>query len=189
MQRTGIPSGLRSVICATTLRSNASCEALEGRSSSPVPAPTTQPNPSFTLATVNAEPEIQVTTTTEPAPVTTLPAPTTTTVPATTPAEPRAFVAAGWPRGCTIPGTFNEGPCIPRGTCAIPERICGQEAGSINVWNYGGSGASGKYQAMPGTWGGYGGYLYAAWAPESVQDAWAVELWNGGRGCSHWAMC
>ena len=105
---------------------------------------------------------------------------------------PRALdrnVGGGFPRGCTASGSFEPAPCIPRGNCAIPEFICGREAGSINVWNYGGSGASGKYQAMPGTWGGYGGYLYAAWAPEWLQDEWAILLWDNGRGCSHWAAC
>jgi hypothetical protein len=91
------------------------------------------------------------------------------------------------PSGCV----GGESACIPTtpGTCVLPAYICARESSAINKWNYGGSGASGKYQAMPGTWGGYAGYQYAADAPESVQDQWATELWNNGRGCSHWSAC
>mgnify|MGYP003876027925 CR=1 FL=1 len=74
--------------------------------------------------------------------------------------------------------------------CAIPQYICERESGGDpTVYNHQGSGASGKYQAMPGTWGGYGGYNNAADAPEEVQDQWATELWNNGNGCSHWSAC
>jgi hypothetical protein len=44
------------------------------------------------------------------------------------------------------------------GNLRLPAYICARESSAINKWNYGGSGASGKYQAMPGTWGGYAGY-------------------------------
>lgn len=49
------------------------------------------------------------------------------------------------------------------------------------------SGAAGKWQFMPGTWAGYGGYSSAAQAPESVQDARAREVWAGGSGAGNWA--
>ena len=92
-----------------------------------------------------------------------------------------------YPSGCV----GGESACIPTtpGSCVLPAYICARESSAINKWNYGGSGASGKYQAMPGTWGGYAGYQYAADAPESVQDQWATELWNNGAGCSHWSAC
>lgn len=74
--------------------------------------------------------------------------------------------------------------------CSIPAYICDRESGGDpTVYNHQGSGASGKYQFMPGTWNGYGGYANAADAPEWVQDEKAVELWAGGNGCSHWSAC
>ena len=92
-----------------------------------------------------------------------------------------------YPRGCV----GGESACIPTtpGTCVLPSYICARESSAINKWNYGGSGASGKYQAMPSTWGGYAGFQYAADAPEAIQDLWASELWNNGAGCSHWSAC
>lgn len=93
-----------------------------------------------------------------------------------------------WPTGCTLGQSFDEGPCVPaQRPCAIPAYICARESqGRINVWNHAGSGASGKYQFLASTWAGYGGYPYAAWAPEDVQDARALELWNSAGGHRHW---
>jgi len=64
-----------------------------------------------------------------------------------------------------------------------------ESGGNLTVYNASGSGASGKWQIMPGTWGGYGGYANAADAPESVQDARAAQIWAGGAGCSAWSAC
>lgn len=73
--------------------------------------------------------------------------------------------------------------------CAIPAYICQRESKFIiDVWNPT-ENASGKYQFLRSSWGGYGGYRNAANAPEAVQDARARELWAGGRGCSHWDAC
>ena len=60
-----------------------------------------------------------------------------------------------------------------------------ESKGNPSVVN-GSSGAAGKWQFMPGTWNGYGGYATASQAPESVQDAKAAQVWAGGAGASNW---
>ena len=84
----------------------------------------------------------------------------------------------------------NEVPRRVESGCAIPAWICELESGGDpTVWNKSGSGASGKYQFLAGTWNGYGGYTNAADAPEWMQDEKAAALWNGGEGCGHWSAC
>ena len=68
-------------------------------------------------------------------------------------------------------------------SCCIMNRESG---GSLTAKNPS-STASGKWQFINGTWGGYGGYAEAWMAPEHVQDAKARELWAGGAGAGHWA--
>lgn len=78
--------------------------------------------------------------------------------------------------------------------CWVMQR---ESRGDPRIWNGGcydgpcpgGSWASGKWQFMPGTWGGYGNYANAADAPVELQDARAAQVWAGGAGCSHWAAC
>jgi hypothetical protein len=48
------------------------------------------------------------------------------------------------------------------------------------------SGAGGKYQYLPSTWSGCGGYSRAEDGPESVQDERFNEVRAGGAGSSHW---
>jgi hypothetical protein len=67
-----------------------------------------------------------------------------------------------------------------------PESIVQRESkGDPNAVNPS-SGAGGKYQFLPSTWSGYGGYSRAEDAPESVQDERFNEMWAGGAGSSHW---
>lgn len=97
---------------------------------------------------------------------------------------------------------INEQPLsrpAPRRVIAQPTRLPGggslpphhvmmcESKGSLTARNP--SGAAGKWQIMPGTWNGYGGYASADQAPESVQDAKARELWQNGAGASHWRAC
>ena len=71
------------------------------------------------------------------------------------------------------------------GSCN-PESIVQRESkGDPNAVNPS-SGAGGKYQFLPSTWSGYGGYSRAQDAPESVQDERFNEMWAGGAGSSHW---
>ncbi len=46
--------------------------------------------------------------------------------------------------------------------------------------------ASGKWQILDSTWGGYGGYSRAMYAPEEVQDERARQIYAGGAGRSAW---
>lgn len=59
-----------------------------------------------------------------------------------------------------------------------------ESGGSLTARNR--SGAAGKWQIMPGTWNGYGGYSSADQAPESVQDERAAQIYAGGAGAGNW---
>ncbi len=131
--------------------------------------------PEVTTTTTDAEPEPVVVTTTE--------APVATTVPYLPPTTRRAPVETTVVRAAPA-GTGACGGDLP--PCWVMNRESG---GDPTVWNRQGSGASGKWQFMPGTWGGYGGYSAAAYAPESVQDERARQVWAGGAGCAHWSAC
>lgn len=67
---------------------------------------------------------------------------------------------------------------------SIPTYIVMCESGGD--WNaYNPSGPSGPYQLMPFHFGGE----LAMYQSQAAQHAKAAELWNGGRGRSHWAAC
>lgn len=75
----------------------------------------------------------------------------------------------------------------PYGEWAIPGSIVMCESGGVYTkWNYGGSGASGAYQAMQRTWLHFGGgrwATHAAYAPPFAQHIVAGRIWRGqGRG-------
>jgi hypothetical protein len=72
-----------------------------------------------------------------------------------------------------------------RGTCDPGSIVQRESKGDPNAVNSS-SGAGGKYQFLPSTWAGYGGYARAEDAPESVQDERFDEVWAGGAGSSHW---
>ena len=93
-----------------------------------------------------------------------------------------------------IPGTV---PGPPTGRCGGSLPPCyvmmRESGGDIRAENPT-STASGKWQFLDSSWknttvGRNSGYARASEAPESVQDAAAAELWNGGAGCSHWLAC
>jgi len=97
----------------------------------------------------------------------------------------------GWVYDPAVDAQCWGGPCYRwSAPCVIPAHICERESqGWVNIHTRLDSSASGKYQALISTWGGYGGYYEAGAAPESVQDEWAARLWDGGGGCSHWSGC
>jgi hypothetical protein len=68
-------------------------------------------------------------------------------------------------------------------SCCVLRRESG---GNIRAQNPVSS-ASGKWQFLDSTWGGYGGYQHAKDAPADVQDARARIVFAGGAGASHWA--
>lgn len=76
-------------------------------------------------------------------------------------------------------------PAGSAGLAAIAECESGGDYNAENPT----SSASGKYQVLSGTWNGYGGYARASDAPPEVQEAQAAQLYDGGRGSSHWAQC
>lgn len=79
----------------------------------------------------------------------------------------------------------------------IGDRIANCEGGQAYLHRDHGptSTASGKYGFLDSTWdgldgikgNGFQGYARAMYAPEAVQDAGFIKLWNGGKGASHWS--
>lgn len=108
------------------------------------------------------------------------------------PAPPR--VAA--PAAAAVSPASSLYPCggdLP--PCWVAQR---ESKGDYRIWNGGcyngpcpgaASWASGKWQFLPSTWGGFGGYYNAADAPPALQDERARQVWAGGRGCSAWTAC
>jgi len=88
--------------------------------------------------------------------------------------------------GSRAPGQVNGHACgEPLPPCWVLRRESGGDIRSTDPR----STASGKWAFLNGTWGNFGGYHRAMYAPESVQDEKARLLWNHGRGCSHWSAC
>lgn len=78
----------------------------------------------------------------------------------------------------------------PYGEWAIPSYIVSCESGGVYTkWNYGGSGASGAYQIMGGTWRAYGGGAFAsaaAYAPPWAQHIIAHRIYSAS-GSGPWS--
>ncbi len=100
------------------------------------------------------------------------PRPASTPRPATR--APRSTVPA------TRPSSGRCGGDLP--PCSV--MMC-ESGGSLTAHNA--SGADGKWQIIPSTWAGYGGYARPSAAPEAVQDARARELYAGGAGARQWS--
>jgi hypothetical protein len=86
----------------------------------------------------------------------------------------------------------SQASSVSGGTCGgnlPPCYVVKRESGGSPTAQNPHSTASGTYQFVDGTWNGYGGYQHAKDAPQSVQAAKAAEIWNGGKGCSHWNAC
>jgi hypothetical protein len=137
--------------------------------------PSTLVRPSSTLAPSTTAAPTTAPATTAPTTVPATTAPSTTAAPAPT-APPTTQAPA--PVVAAVSGAC--GGNLP--PCCVMMRESGGNPTAVNT----SSGASGKWQFMPDTWQGYGGYSSAAEAPESVQDARAAEIWAGGAGAGHW---
>lgn len=140
-------------------------------------APTSTTIPEASTTTAPPPPE----TTTVPEPVTEL---TTVAPKVTQPPTPRSSPVQTTVAAPASTGGGSCGGSLP--PCAVLARESG---GDPTVYNSEGSGASGRWQIMPGTWGNYDGYANAADAPVSVQDERAAQIWAGGSGCSAWQAC
>lgn len=90
-----------------------------------------------------------------------------------------SLIAARAPRGggSCDPGGVDYGPggYDGRYNSPAPAWVIDQEANGNYARRNCSSGACGKYQVLPSTWDGYGGYSSACDAPPEVQDAWAQE--------------
>jgi len=98
------------------------------------------------------------------------PAPEVVETPAATP----VVVASAPPKVnnvATVRTVKQAGATYAVGTDGILRRIAQCESGGSYTAQNSRSTASGKYQFLNSTWGGYGGYKRAADAPPAVQDA------------------
>jgi Transglycosylase-like domain. len=100
------------------------------------------------------------------------------------------------PRPRKVPPPAQEAPAAPTGPDGWERwapRVARCESGGRYDARNPRSSASGRYQALRSTWGGYGGYPEAWMAPPDVQEAHAAELyaqrglrpWRASRSC--WA--
>ncbi len=87
-----------------------------------------------------------------------------------------AAVRVGDPRLDEDCATAAAAPAIPADLGPILATIRQMESGGDYTAQAKGSTASGAYQFIDSTWGGYGGYRRALDAPPPVQDAKAVEM-------------
>jgi hypothetical protein len=83
----------------------------------------------------------------------------------------------------TSSGSVNGYPCggaLPS-CCTLQAESRGQPTAQNPV-----SSSSGLWQFTHDTWAGYGGYSEAKYAPASVQNERAAQVFAGGRGASNW---
>lgn len=88
--------------------------------------------------------------------------------------------------GSRAPGSINGYPCggnLP--PCFVLQRESRGDPRAENPT----STASGLWQFLDSTWAGYAGVRHASYASVASQNQRAVQLWAGGKGCSHWAAC
>lgn len=84
------------------------------------------------------------------------------------------------------PARPSAAPVGPSGGWSIPESIVMCESGGDYRAENPSSSASGAYQIIDSTWGGYAGYGHASDAPPHIQDQRAAQIWDGGRGRGNW---
>lgn len=82
-------------------------------------------------------------------------------------------------RATAVTGSGRCGGDLP--PCWVMRRESGGNINAYNPTGCSGRGCYGKWQCDPRTCSGRG--------TEEQQDAEARALWNGGKGCQHWAAC
>lgn len=176
------------ILAPTAAALMAACANGGAQVAEPVPGAVVEPHPTTTSAPEpvpedTTVPESTTTATSEPARRPPISVTTTTVAESQTDDE-------WWASQPGYDGSYPSGLCggdLP--PCWVLRIESGGDITAVNWGGCGGWNCYGKWQFDPRTSRGLGYPLTMDQYPEQVQDEAARRLWNGGRGCSHWAAC